>query len=161
VVDRWTCGACRTSAGRVSVVTTGTRRRLVTVPAEGSRAAARHRPPPGAPEARWRPAGSSQTNVSQTAAVGSHAYASLAAVRAAETGRPVLHAARTGTSAAYAADGRRLAWFDTDRVVEVSLPLATRTTPYDRPGAGVPAVAFAGLVRFIGRNAAARRRRRQ
>jgi apolipoprotein N-acyltransferase len=60
----------------------------------------------------------------------------------------VLQAALTGTSAAYAADGRRLAWFDTDRrgVVEVSLPLATRTTPYDRLGDWVPAVAFAGLV---------------
>jgi apolipoprotein N-acyltransferase len=75
-------------------------------------------------------------------------HASLAAVRAVETGRPVLQAALTGTSAAYAADGRRLAWFDTDRrgVVEVSLPLATRTTPYDRLGDWVPAVAFAGLV---------------
>ena len=63
-------------------------------------------------------------------------HASLAAVRAVETGRPVVHATLTGTSAVFDAQGRRLAWFDTHHrgTVEVSFILATRTTPYLRYG---------------------------
>jgi apolipoprotein N-acyltransferase len=63
-------------------------------------------------------------------------HASLAAVRAVETGRPVVHATLTGTSAVFDARGRRLAWFDTHRrgSVEVAFPLATRTTPFLRYG---------------------------
>jgi apolipoprotein N-acyltransferase len=63
-------------------------------------------------------------------------HASLAAVRAVETGRPVVHATLTGTSAVFDARGRRLAWFDTHHrgSVEVAFPLATRTTPFLRYG---------------------------
>jgi apolipoprotein N-acyltransferase len=63
-------------------------------------------------------------------------HASLAAVRAVETGRPVVHATLTGTSAVFDAQGRRLAWFDTHHrgSVEVAFPLATRTTPFLRYG---------------------------
>jgi apolipoprotein N-acyltransferase len=67
-------------------------------------------------------------------------HASLGAVRAAETGRPVVQAALTGVSAAYDSRGRRLAWLDTPRrgsaVVRVS-PSRGRT-PYDRFGDYVP-----------------------
>ncbi|GAA4615675.1 apolipoprotein N-acyltransferase [Actinoallomurus liliacearum] len=63
-------------------------------------------------------------------------HASLGAVRAAETGRPVVQAALTGVSAAFDAKGRRLAWSDTSRrgsvLVEV-VPAGGRT-PYDRFG---------------------------
>ncbi|MCP2335715.1 apolipoprotein N-acyltransferase [Actinomadura rupiterrae] len=69
-------------------------------------------------------------------------HASLGAVRAAETGRPVVQAALTGVSAAYDPRGRRLAWFDTDRrgTVTVTLPVppTTTRTPYDRVGDVIP-----------------------
>jgi apolipoprotein N-acyltransferase len=65
-------------------------------------------------------------------------HASLAAVRAAETGRPTVQAALTGVSAAFDAHGRRLAWMDTDRrgytVVTLDVPQAASRTPYDRFG---------------------------
>jgi apolipoprotein N-acyltransferase len=63
-------------------------------------------------------------------------HASLAAVRAVETGRPVVHATLTGTSAVFDARGQRLAWFDTRHrgSVAVAFPLATRTTPFLRYG---------------------------
>ncbi|GGL88211.1 apolipoprotein N-acyltransferase [Streptomyces fumigatiscleroticus] len=64
-------------------------------------------------------------------------HASLAALRAAETGRPMVHATLTGVSAVYGPDGHRLgAWLGTDadtaRVYDV--PLAHGTTPYVRFG---------------------------
>ncbi|MFF4749814.1 apolipoprotein N-acyltransferase [Streptomyces sp. NPDC002514] len=64
-------------------------------------------------------------------------HASLAALRAAETGRPMVHATLTGVSAVYGPDGRRQGpWTGTDastaRVYEV--PLAHGTTPYVRLG---------------------------
>ena len=59
-------------------------------------------------------------------------HASLAAVRAVETGRPVLHSTLTGVSAAFDARGERHLWLGTDhrgaRIVE--LQLASRRTPY-------------------------------
>ncbi|GAA4072712.1 apolipoprotein N-acyltransferase [Actinomadura miaoliensis] len=65
-------------------------------------------------------------------------HAALAAVRAAETGRPAVQAALTGVSAAYDAQGRRLVWLDTDRrgavVVTLRVPPAASRTPYDRYG---------------------------
>jgi apolipoprotein N-acyltransferase len=63
-------------------------------------------------------------------------HASLAAVRAVETGRPVVHATLTGTSAVFDARGGRLAWFNTHHrgSVEVAFPLATRATPFLRYG---------------------------
>ena len=71
-------------------------------------------------------------------------HASLAAVRAVETGRPVVHATLSGTSAGYDEQGRRLAWFDTHHHGEVviSLPVATRRTPYLRYGNWVLAWSF-------------------
>ncbi|WP_030743658.1 apolipoprotein N-acyltransferase [Streptomyces sp. NRRL S-31] len=64
-------------------------------------------------------------------------HASLAALRAAETGRPMVHATLTGVSAVYGPDGRRLGpWLGTGastaRVYDV--PLAHGVTPYVRHG---------------------------
>ncbi|MEU3985644.1 apolipoprotein N-acyltransferase [Streptomyces sp. NPDC026672] len=64
-------------------------------------------------------------------------HATLAALRAAETGRPMVHATLTGVSAVFGPDGRRLGpWLGTDtsaaRVYEV--PLAHGVTPYVRWG---------------------------
>ncbi|MEV7277762.1 apolipoprotein N-acyltransferase [Streptomyces sp. NPDC093111] len=64
-------------------------------------------------------------------------HASLAALRAAESGRPVVHATLTGISAAYAPDGRRTGpELGTDRSAAVvyTLPLARTVTVYDRFG---------------------------
>ncbi|MER6346385.1 apolipoprotein N-acyltransferase [Streptomyces sp. NPDC001595] len=94
-------------------------------------------------------------------------HASLAALRAAETGRPMAHATLTGISAVYGPEGQRIgAWLGTDesaaRVYEV--PLADGTTPYVRYGdwpvyaallvlAGFAAAEIARAVRRPGRNA--------
>jgi apolipoprotein N-acyltransferase len=89
-------------------------------------------------------------------------HAALGAVRAAETGRPVVQAALSGVSAAYDARGRRLAWLDTSRrgaVVVTLWPVsAQERTPFDRYGDVVPyvalavtVIAIAGLVTGMGR----------
>jgi len=69
-------------------------------------------------------------------------HASLGALRAAETGRPVVQAALTGDSAAFDARGRLLAWAGpSDRgVIRVALglPPSAARTPYDRLGDYVP-----------------------
>jgi apolipoprotein N-acyltransferase len=67
-------------------------------------------------------------------------HASLAAVRAVETRRPVVHAALSGDSAVFAADGSRLAWLGNQSVGtwRAEIPLATGTTPYVRSGDWVP-----------------------
>ncbi|MGW4568792.1 apolipoprotein N-acyltransferase [Streptomyces sp. NPDC004561] len=64
-------------------------------------------------------------------------HASLAALRAAETGRPMVHATLTGVSSVYGPDGQPLGpWLGTDastaRVYDV--PLAHGITPYVRFG---------------------------
>jgi apolipoprotein N-acyltransferase len=64
-------------------------------------------------------------------------HASLGALRAAETGRPMVHATLTGVSAVYGPDGERIgSWLGTgasaSRVYEV--PLAHGVTPYARYG---------------------------
>ncbi|MFE1198299.1 apolipoprotein N-acyltransferase [Streptomyces olivaceoviridis] len=64
-------------------------------------------------------------------------HASLAALRAAETGRPMVHATLTGVSAVYGPAGQRLGpWLTADasaaRVYDV--PLAHGVTPYVRYG---------------------------
>ena len=68
-------------------------------------------------------------------------HASLAAVRAVEVGRTVVQAAVGGVSAAFDADGRRLAWQPSTwrgaAVVEV--PRTTGRTPYVRFGDWLPA----------------------
>lgn len=64
-------------------------------------------------------------------------HASLAALRAAETGRPMVHATLTGVSAVYGASGQRLgSWLGTgSSSAEVfDIPLAHGTTAYVRYG---------------------------
>ena len=74
-------------------------------------------------------------------------HASLAALRAAETGRPAVQAALTGDSVAFDARGRLLAWASTaDRGVlrvTLALPPPTVQTPFDRLGDYVPLFAIA------------------
>jgi apolipoprotein N-acyltransferase len=78
-------------------------------------------------------------------------HASLGALRAAETGRPVVQAALTGDSAAFDPRGRVAAWMGGSRhgvlLVRLGLPAASTRTPYDRLGDYVPwtAVAIAAL----------------
>jgi apolipoprotein N-acyltransferase len=77
-------------------------------------------------------------------------HASLGAVRAAETGRPVVQAALTGDTVAYDARGRLLAWMGQDGhgvvTVRLGLPAASARTVYDRLGDYVPWVALAIVV---------------
>jgi apolipoprotein N-acyltransferase len=71
-------------------------------------------------------------------------HASIAALRAAEIGRPVVHATLTGTSAVYDASGRRLAEPLSTQVsgsLVVEVPLVTGGTPYRSAGDVVPALA--------------------
>jgi apolipoprotein N-acyltransferase len=71
---------------------------------------------------------------------GQDQHASLSAVRAVEAGRPVLQAAISGTSAAFDARGRRLAWAPASfrGAAVVVLPLTAERTPYVRVGDVVP-----------------------
>jgi apolipoprotein N-acyltransferase len=80
---------------------------------------------------------------------------SLAAVRAAETGRPVVQAALTGDTVAFDARGRELAWLGQDSqgvvTVRLNLPAAADQTFYDGAGdyimwTGVAITALATLV---------------
>jgi apolipoprotein N-acyltransferase len=93
-------------------------------------------------------------------------HAALSAIRAAETGRPVVQAALTGDSAAFDARGRLIAWAGTGfrgtTVVRLQLPPATALTPYDRLGDYVPwtAVGIAALAALAGLNRALIARRR-
>ncbi|HEX4834326.1 MAG TPA: apolipoprotein N-acyltransferase [Trebonia sp.] len=65
-------------------------------------------------------------------------HASLAAIRAAETGRPVAQAALTGDSVAFDARGRELAWMGQSQhgaiTVRLALPAGSARTFYDRAG---------------------------
>ncbi|MFJ2173549.1 apolipoprotein N-acyltransferase [Streptomyces sp. NPDC101062] len=64
-------------------------------------------------------------------------HASLAALRAAESGRPMVHATLTGVSAVFGPEGRRVGdAVGTDRSTAAvfDVPLATGTTPYVRLG---------------------------
>jgi apolipoprotein N-acyltransferase len=85
-------------------------------------------------------------------------HASLSAVRAVESGRPVLQAALSGTSAAFDARGRRLAWAPGSwrGAATVELPLSAERTPYVRTGDAVPAAC--GLALAAAALVAARRR---
>jgi apolipoprotein N-acyltransferase len=86
-------------------------------------------------------------------------HASLSAVRAVESGRPVLQAALSGTSAAFDARGRRLAWAPGDwrGAAVVELPLSAERTPYIRAGDLVPAAC--GVALAVAALVAVRRRR--
>jgi apolipoprotein N-acyltransferase len=64
-------------------------------------------------------------------------HASLAALRAAETGRPMVHATLTGVSAVYGPDGQRVgSWLGTSAGASAvfEVPLADGVTPYVRFG---------------------------
>jgi len=82
-------------------------------------------------------------------------HASMGALRAAETGRPVVQAALTGDSAAFDARGRLLSEFGSSRrgvdTVRLSLPAAGVRTPFDRLGDYVPwtCVGVAALTAFL------------
>nr|WP_242606304.1 apolipoprotein N-acyltransferase [Protofrankia symbiont of Coriaria ruscifolia] len=67
-------------------------------------------------------------------------HASLAALRAVESGRPVVHATLTGVSAVFDASGRELLRLDTHErgPYRTDVPLTTRQTLYDRFGNWVP-----------------------
>jgi apolipoprotein N-acyltransferase len=77
-------------------------------------------------------------------------HASLAAIRAAESGRPTVQAALTGDSAAFDSRGRLLAWLGaTGRgVLRITLPLPASPvrTPFSRFGDYVPWFAIAVVV---------------
>jgi apolipoprotein N-acyltransferase len=82
-------------------------------------------------------------------------HASLAALRAAETGRPVVQAALTGDTVAFDARGRQLVWLGQSGhgvvSVRLELPAATARTFYDQAGdfvmwTGVAVTGLAGLV---------------
>jgi apolipoprotein N-acyltransferase len=84
-------------------------------------------------------------------------HASLSAVRAAETGRPVVQAALTGDTVAFDARGRLLAWMGQSShgvvIVRLGLPAASARTFYDQAGDYVPwsalgIVVLAALVMF-------------
>jgi apolipoprotein N-acyltransferase len=91
-------------------------------------------------------------------------HASLGAVRAAETGRPVVQAALTGDSAAFDPRGRVLAWAGPDYrgvlQARLALPATTARTPYDRFGDYLPwtSVGLAALAGLAGLTRRARRR---
>jgi apolipoprotein N-acyltransferase len=85
-------------------------------------------------------------------------HASLSAVRAAETGRPVVQAALTGVTAAFDAQGRQLAWLGTAQrgvaLVRLDLVPATHFTLFDHAGDTVPwaAIAISFLAALIALN---------
>jgi apolipoprotein N-acyltransferase len=87
-------------------------------------------------------------------------HASLAAIRAAETGRPVAQAATTGDSVAFDARGRQIAWLGQDSkgviTVTLNLPAQADKTFYDQAGdyvmwSGVGITALAALVMLLRR----------
>jgi apolipoprotein N-acyltransferase len=94
-------------------------------------------------------------------------HASLGALRAAETGRPVVQAALTGVSAAYDAQGRLLASMSTTQrgrlTVRLGLEPGTALTPFDRYGDVVPwtAIGIAVLAAAAGFGTWRRHRRVQ
>jgi apolipoprotein N-acyltransferase len=88
--------------------------------------------------------------------------AATSALRAAETGRPVVHSTLTGVTTAYDATGRRLGTVmgTNQRGVEIiDLPLTARNTPYARYGDWPPAAAAGYLLGLAA--AVALRRTRQ
>jgi apolipoprotein N-acyltransferase len=96
-------------------------------------------------------------------------HAALGALRAAETGRPVVQAALTGDSVAFDSRGRELALAGTNfrgvLIVHLGLPRVGDRTIYDRFGDYVPwtAVGIAALAAFAGLagGRSVRRRRRR
>jgi apolipoprotein N-acyltransferase len=71
-------------------------------------------------------------------------HASLAALRAAESGRPVVHATLSGVSTAYDAEGRRVGsplGTGSAGVLVVDLPVPSGRTPYAAVGETLPTLA--------------------
>jgi apolipoprotein N-acyltransferase len=75
-------------------------------------------------------------------------HASLAAIRAVESGRTVVHATLTGVSAAFDAEGRELLRVPTDRrgTYHIEAPISGAITLYVRFGDWVPAACLGGLL---------------
>jgi apolipoprotein N-acyltransferase len=92
-------------------------------------------------------------------------HASLSAVRAAETGRPVVQAALTGISAAFDPQGRLLAWLGSAQrgvaIVRIALVPPSHLTLFDRIGDTVPwaAIAICVLAALVALNQAHRPQR--
>jgi apolipoprotein N-acyltransferase len=80
-------------------------------------------------------------------------HASLAAIRAAESGRPAVQAALTGDSAAFDSRGRLLGWMGSSQRgvlrVTLALPPSSLRTPFDRFGDYVPWLAIVVVVASI------------
>ncbi|MEV8592126.1 apolipoprotein N-acyltransferase [Streptomyces sp. NPDC052012] len=103
---------------------------------------------------------SSTSTFQQSWAPGQHA--SLAALRAAETGRPMVHATLTGVSAVYGPSGQRIGpWLGTDASTTqvYDVPLAHGTTPYVRYGDWPLQAALLILAAWVVTEAALRLRR--
>jgi apolipoprotein N-acyltransferase len=75
-------------------------------------------------------------------------HASLAAVRALETSRPVVHVALSGVSAVFGADGRQLTSLGSSEVGtwQASAALTAGTTIYVRTGDWVPIISLLVLL---------------
>jgi apolipoprotein N-acyltransferase len=89
-------------------------------------------------------------------------HASLAAVRAMETGRPTVHATLTGTTAAFDARANRLTWMGTNEngANVFDVPLVEGETLYTRFGEWVPiasgaVVLIAGVATLVARRRSA------
>jgi apolipoprotein N-acyltransferase len=87
-------------------------------------------------------------------------HAGLAAIRAAETGRPTVQTALTGDTVAFDARGRQLAWLGQDSrgaiTVTLSLPVQAVKTFYDQAGdyvmwSGIAVSVLAALVMLLRR----------
>lgn len=89
--------------------------------------------------------------------------ASFEAVRAVESGRPAVLVAVSGTSAAFDARGRQLAWVDAETVGvwTADLPLAYESTPYVRFGDWVPLLSLFAVTGAGARSVARWRSRRR
>ncbi|MFJ8636616.1 apolipoprotein N-acyltransferase [Streptomyces sp. NPDC093568] len=90
-------------------------------------------------------------------------HASLAALRAAETGRPMVHATLTGVSAVYGPGGQRVgSWLGTNESTSAvyDVPLAGGVTPYVRFGDWVAQAALLIVVAWCAGEGAARLRPR-
>ncbi len=81
--------------------------------------------------------------------------AAMPAVRAVEVGRPAVHAALSGVSSAFDAQGRRLAWMPAAErgVIVVDVPLDARTTLYQRWGGWTIAAALVVATAWCARSA--------
>ena len=92
-------------------------------------------------------------------------HASLSAVRAAETGRPVVQAALTGVTAAFDPRGRQLTWLGTAQrgvaLVRLGLVPDSDLTVFDRIGDVVPwtAIGISVLTALVALNYTRRRQR--